>query len=118
MDIGSRLLTLRKKKGHSQEELALELNVSRQSVSKWEMNQSIPEMDKMVLLSELYGVSLDYLVKGTDFSGKQTNFNPSIFGPMSLLISVIGLIVALTLWFEYQNLFLLMIHRPSRSTLS
>lgn len=56
-------MTLRKKAGWSQEELAARLNVSRQSVSKWEGAQSIPDMDKVVQMSRLFGVTTDFLLK-------------------------------------------------------
>jgi transcriptional regulator with XRE-family HTH domain len=55
--IGERLLALRMQKGMTQEELAEYLNVSRQSVSKWELNKTLPDVDKMVQLADLYGVS-------------------------------------------------------------
>lgn len=54
---------LRKKNGLSQEELAEKLGVSRQSISKWESGTSLPEIDKLILLSEYFNVSVDYLVK-------------------------------------------------------
>lgn len=54
----------RKEKGISQLELAEELNVSRQAISKWETGAAIPSTDNLILLSELYGISLDHLVKG------------------------------------------------------
>lgn len=63
MIFADKLIMLRKKKGWSQEELAHELGVSRQSVSKWEGAQSIPDLDKIVRLSKLFGVSTDYLLK-------------------------------------------------------
>jgi len=56
-------MCLRKKEGWSQEELANRLNVSRQSVSKWESEVSNPEMDKIIMLSELFNVTTDYLLK-------------------------------------------------------
>lgn len=56
-------MQLRKKNGWSQEELAGKLNVSRQSVSKWEGAMSVPDLDKILLLSEIFEVSTDYLLK-------------------------------------------------------
>lgn len=58
-----KLVLLRKQNEFSQEQLAEQLGVSRQAVSKWESGASAPDLDKMVRLSELFGVSLDYLVK-------------------------------------------------------
>lgn len=63
MDFGIRIQNLRKEKGLSQEALAQQLGVSRQAVSKWETGEGYPEMDKIILLSDLFQVSLDYLIK-------------------------------------------------------
>ena len=63
MTLGEKLSSLRKKQGWSQEELAEKLNVSRQSVSKWESDLSVPDIDKIIKLSEIYAVSTDYLLK-------------------------------------------------------
>lgn len=63
MIFADKLIDLRKKNGWSQEELAHKINVSRQSVSKWESAQSIPDIEKIVKLSDLFGVSTDYLLK-------------------------------------------------------
>lgn len=63
MLLSEKILTLRKKNGWSQEELAEKCGVSRQSISKWEGNLSTPELSKIVLLSELFQVSTDYLLK-------------------------------------------------------
>lgn len=63
MIMADKLVALRKKNGWSQEELAQQLNVSRQSVSKWEGAQSVPDLDKVLQLARLFGVSTDYLLK-------------------------------------------------------
>lgn len=63
MIFADKLISLRKKAGWSQEELAEQMDVTRQSVSKWEGAQSVPDLDKMIRLSELFGVSTDYLLK-------------------------------------------------------
>lgn len=63
MNFADKLQSYRKQKGMSQENLAEVIGVSRQAVSKWESGHSYPEMDKMIALSELFQVSLDYLVK-------------------------------------------------------
>ena len=63
MIFADKLITLRKKAGWSQEELAEKLNVTRQSVSKWEGAQSVPDIDKILQLSCLFGVTTDYLLK-------------------------------------------------------
>ena len=64
MTIGERIYTLRKERSISQEELANELNVSRQSVSKWETNQSMPDFDKIVMLCQFFGITTDELLTG------------------------------------------------------
>jgi|LGOV01.1.fsa_nt_gb transcriptional regulator with XRE-family HTH domain len=63
MILADKIMCLRKQKGWSQEELADKMNVSRQSVSKWENESTVPEMDKIVLLSNIFKVSTDYLLK-------------------------------------------------------
>lgn len=66
MDFSEKLLTLRKAKNLTQEELAEKLNVSRQSVSKWESGQAVPELDKIVAISTVFDVTTDYLLKSSE----------------------------------------------------
>ena len=61
--LSEKIINLRKSRGWSQEELAERLNVSRQSVSKWESGISNPDLDKIVAMSTLFGVTTDYLLK-------------------------------------------------------
>ena len=68
MDIAERLQELRKKAGYSQEQVAEQLGLSRQAVSKWESGQGKPEIDNVVKLVELYGVSADYILLGIENS--------------------------------------------------
>ena len=63
MILADKIIALRKKAGWSQEELAQQLGVTRQSVSKWEGAQSIPDLDKILQMSRIFGVSTDYLLK-------------------------------------------------------
>lgn len=63
MKFYEKLRKARKENGMSQEELANQMNVSRQAVSKWESGQGYPETDKLLMISNIYGVSLDYLLK-------------------------------------------------------
>lgn len=63
MILAEKIMTLRKKNGWSQEELAEQMKVSRQSVSKWESMQSVPDLDKVLLMAQVFGVSTDYLLK-------------------------------------------------------
>ena len=62
MTLGEKIVNLRMNIGLSQEELAEKVNVSRQSVSKWEMNQALPQIDKVLMLCELFNVSTDALL--------------------------------------------------------
>lgn len=73
ISLGDKLLDLRKKAGLSQEDVADKLSVSRQTVSKWETNQTVPELIKVKLLSKLYNVSYDYLISGSNLSGDITS---------------------------------------------
>ena len=62
MTIGERIAQLRKEHALSQEELGEQLNVSRQAIYKWESNASLPEVEKLIVLSRLFGVSVGYLL--------------------------------------------------------
>ena len=70
MTLGERIIKLRNSKGISQDTLAVALGVSRQSVSKWETDASVPELDKLIKLSEYFEVSLDELIKGEAYSSE------------------------------------------------
>lgn len=63
MILADKIIRLRKKNGWSQEELADKVNVSRQAVSKWESAQAIPDLEKILLLGAVFGVTTDYLLK-------------------------------------------------------
>ncbi|NLK99122.1 MAG: helix-turn-helix transcriptional regulator [Clostridiales bacterium] len=63
MRLGDKLIQLRRERGYSQEQLANMLDVSRQSVSKWEADQSIPEINKLIMLSDIFGVAVDDLIR-------------------------------------------------------
>ncbi len=81
MNIGERIYNLRTQADMSQGDLAEKLNVSRQSVSKWENNNSTPDIEKLVLLAEVFGITVDELVKDTAtenadaLSGKSSTFS-------------------------------------------
>lgn len=62
MKFGEKLQFLRKTKGMSQEQLAAQLAVSRQAVSKWELGESLPDTNKIILISKILGVTTDYLL--------------------------------------------------------
>lgn len=81
MTLGERLTALRNQHGLSQSELAEKLNVSRQSVSKWETDTSIPELDKLIQLSEQFDITLDALVKGETPQATKDVFGPTAAEP-------------------------------------
>ena len=66
MTIADRIQSLRKSKGMSQEELADAVGVSRQAVSKWESEQATPDLEKIVIMSDIFEVTTDYLLKGIE----------------------------------------------------
>ena len=66
MNIADRIQNLRKTKGLSQEQLADAIGVSRQAVSKWESEQATPDLEKIILMSEYFEVTTDYLLKGIE----------------------------------------------------
>ncbi len=70
MILADKIIRLRKKNGWSQEELADRMNVSRQAVSKWESSQAMPDLEKILQLSELFGVTTDYLLKDNIVDGE------------------------------------------------
>ena len=65
MKFNKKLVMLRKASGLSQEELGDQLNIARQTISKWELGETTPEMDKLVELSNLFNVSIDETIKET-----------------------------------------------------
>ena len=79
MKFNEKLIELRKKEGLSQEELGYKLNVTRQTVSKWELGQTTPEMDKLIEISKIFNISVDELIKepeeeiNTNLENNQTN---------------------------------------------
>ena len=82
MNIADRIQCLRKNKGLSQEELADKVGVSRQAVSKWESEQSTPDIEKIIIMSELFEVTTDYILKGIEpvsMTNKKNNVF-SVFG--------------------------------------
>ena len=76
MTLGARLQELRLRHGMSQDALADKLGVSRQAVSKWERDEATPDLDKIIKLSELYGISLDALLKGESQPAKTQQTPP------------------------------------------
>ena len=80
MTLGQRISELRKERGYAQEYVAEQMNVSRQAVSKWETDQCAPDTYNLIALSELFGVSVEYLA-----TGKQAETVPQTgMGPLSM----------------------------------
>lgn len=105
MNIADRIQHLRKTKGISQEELADKAGVSRQAVSKWESEQSIPDIDKIVILSDYFEVTTDYIIKGIEPKPDNTKdkSDARIFAAVGTAFNFIGLIVSLLVWAEEQS---------------
>ena len=104
MNIADRIQQLRKTRGMSQEELADLVGVSRQAVSKWESEQSLPDLDKLVLLSEIFETTTDYLLKGVEPAGKG-EARPSAVAVSVFAVSweCVGLLAAVTIWLQWQT---------------
>ncbi len=87
MNLGEKIYELRKRQNLSQEELGDKLNVSRQTISKWERNESTPDLDKIVPLCDLFNLSIDELlqVKKTDKSESEIQSAPKTFQMKKLL---------------------------------
>ena len=72
MKFNEKLIMLRKQHNLSQEQVAEKLGVARQTISKWELGETTPEMDKLIIMSELYNITLDELIKEEN-EGKVVN---------------------------------------------
>ena len=102
MIFSDKLIALRRKAGWSQEELAERLNVSRQSVSKWESAQSMPDIDKIVQLSSLFSVTTDYLLKDGQAEQEYTEDDTSPLPRINALTAAYWLVVvAIFLWYTF-----------------
>lgn len=106
MTLADRIQNLRKTKGISQEELADKIGVSRQAVSKWESEQSSPDLEKVILLSDYFEVTTDYLLKGIEpkpDTREKRMPDARIFSAGGTAVNFIALITAVTLWIEKQT---------------
>ena len=107
MLIGEKLRRLRIARQLSQEQLAEKLQVSRQAISKWELGESMPDTENLILLSKFYGVSIDYLLLNelnisSELETKRSRSSPIfIFGMGGLII---GLTLSIVLWCTYQSI--------------
>jgi len=122
MTFGQRLYELRKNANLTQEQLAELLEVSRQSVSKWEQDKAYPEMTRLLFLSDYFHVSLDYLMRGTEPGQNQpdvtfqseklltvwqtflSNLNPKqkqLFFLISVLVILILVMILCILFYQF-----------------
>ncbi len=109
MGIDERLQELRKSRGLSQEQLAEAAGVSRQAVSKWELGESAPELEKVLALSEFFGVTTDYLLKGSSPAPtpQKRGWDREAIGQVQYVVSAglmaIGLLMAFGRWYDLQT---------------
>lgn len=105
MNIADRIQNLRKNRGISQEELADKIGVSRQAVSKWESEQSSPDIEKIILLSDYFDVTTDYILKGiepiADVSERKADAR--IYSAVGTVFNFIGIVIAIMIWKEEQT---------------
>ena len=108
MNMADRIQYLRKTNGISQEELADKIGVSRQAVSKWESEQSLPDLGKIITMSDYFGVTTDYILKGiepvVDKEQKSSELTSKILYIASTAFVVIGLFSAFAGWYEKQTM--------------
>ncbi len=104
MNLADRIQGLRKAKGISQEELADKIGVSRQAVSKWESEQSMPDTEKIIIMSDYFEVTTDYLLKGIEPKSDEIRKKPDagIFSMIGTAFNFIGLVAASMIWHEEQ----------------
>lgn len=108
MNIADRIQQLRKAKGASQEELADRIGVSRQAVSKWESEQATPDVEKILLLSDYFEVTTDYLLKGIEpvpreMPPAKEKPDARIFSIAGTAFNCMGMILAAMVWHEEQT---------------
>ena len=108
MTLADRIQQLRKQRGISQEELADRVGVSRQAVSKWESEQSVPDMDKIILISDYFEVTTDYLLKGIEPAppapaDQEKKADGRIFAIVATVLNLIGVLVTCAVWYETQQ---------------
>lgn len=108
MNMADRIQYLRKTNGISQEELADKLGVSRQAVSKWESEQSLPDLGKIITMSDYFKVTTDYILKGiepvADKEQKSSELTSKILYIASTAFVAIGLFSAFAGWHETQTM--------------
>ncbi|MBS4750152.1 helix-turn-helix domain-containing protein [Granulicatella sp. zg-ZJ] len=98
MTIHERIYRLRKEKGLSQEQLAEALHISRQAVSKWESQQSTPDIDNIILLSDYFHVTTDYLLTGKNTTTHVSLFNAKTSIILSTTLNTLGLFLSIIIF--------------------
>ncbi len=108
MDFGEQIKSIRKKENLTQEQFAFKLNVSRQAVSNWENNKNLPDIEMLILMSNVFQISLDQLIKGDNHMNNMTekvikdgsetrrakyNMISSAIGGVLLLIGIMLLVI-------------------------
>ena len=108
MDFGEQIKNIRKKENLTQEQFAIKLNVSRQAVSNWENNKNLPDIGMLILMSDVFQISLDQLIKGDNHMNnmtekvikdgsetKRANYNmvSSVLGGVLILIGIMLLVI-------------------------
>lgn len=106
MTVGEKLLDLRKKKGLSQEEVANILNVSRQTISKWETDQTTPDFDKIVPICNLYEISANELLTGSeDIKINETVKDTKVSSAKNIAIAVSLYIISVVFLILFSTVF-------------
>ena len=105
MNISDRIQSLRKARGITQEQLADAVGVSRQAVSKWEAEQSVPDLERIVAMAEYFDVTTDYLLRGIEPAPdvRAPRTSPRTMCIIATALDAAGLILGGGLWFESQN---------------
>lgn len=108
MNFGEQIKSIRKKENLTQEQFAIKLNVTRQAVSNWENNKNLPDIGMLILMSDVFDISLDQLIKGDDHMNNMTekvikdgsetrrqryNMVCLVIGAFFLLIGIIMLVI-------------------------
>lgn len=102
MKLSENIYNLRKEKGLSQEALAEIVDVSRQTISNWELGETTPNPDQLISLSKTFGVSIDILVGNPIESGDDKKVDARLYTLCATSINFIGLIVSIVIWIEKQ----------------
>ena len=99
MNIGQRIYKIRQQKNITQEQLAKDLSISRQAVSKWESGKAIPDIENLMYISSLYDVSLDELIKGDNKVGQKIIADASAKKWHKLSILFFATLLVYIMWF-------------------